>query len=104
MLTLLVVTLLCFFFFGLASSRMVLAQNAMPSAANIGHSNVYAQLRAFPLAARRNCHRPSHSMPATAATVNACQASHLGAIRNRHRDLGPVPDGPVLDITVMLAP
>src|SRR6185437_15786812 len=86
------------------SSRMVLAQKTTPNTANTGHSNVYAQLSAFPSRARRNCQSPSHSIPMTAATVNACHASHRGVRTNRHRDDGAAGDGAALDIQVSLAP
>jgi len=66
-------------------------QNTTARIAKNGHSNVYAQLRGFPDSARRSCQSPSHSMPATEATMNRCQATHLGAITNRQRDHPCVP-------------
>ncbi len=76
------------------SSMIVFAQKTTPKIVKIGHSNVYAQLRALPPSARWNCQSPSHSMPQAATTAKACQASHRGVMRKNHRgrrlDLGMV--------------
>jgi hypothetical protein len=63
---------------------MVRAQNTTPNTANIGHSNVYAQLSPLPPSARWNCQSPSHSIPQNATTTNRCQPSQRGEMRNRH--------------------
>ena len=48
------------------SSMIVLAQKTTPKIVKIGHSKVYAQLRALPPSARWNCQSPSQSMPQAA--------------------------------------
>ena len=77
---------------GWTSSRIVLAQKTTAKIANRGHSNVYAQLSAFPASARRSCQLPSQSIPTTLRITNACQPSHLGEMRNLHREDSRVPD------------
>ena len=42
---------------------MVLAQNTTAKTANTGHSNVYAQISAFPASARWNCQLPMPAEP-----------------------------------------
>src|SRR6266851_5277916 len=73
---------------GRNSSMIVFTQNTTAKTEKTGHSNVYAQLSAFPASARWNCQSPSHSIPTTERATNACQPSHLGAIRKCHRGAG----------------
>jgi hypothetical protein len=52
---------------------------------------VYAQLSEFPDSARCSCQLPSQSITRTLRITNTCQPSHLGAMRNLHREDSRVP-------------